>query len=386
MTLFLLKKNTLLKATCLLLFAAFFLNTYALCGTPETIIKIGILSGKKRVHLKSYGKLEVVDINTLEAIKLKAGRDYALEAASEGIKIGDKVLGCQVRFVSRNRKEMLTVNGRRYRDTVMIKKTTEGLTAINELGLDGYLFGVLPVEISPDWPLESLKAQAVVSRTYVMNNMGKYESRGYDLSSDIFSQIYRGVEVENPKSNQAVTETVGQVLTYKGNLAAAYFFSSCGGYTANVKEVWGDDIPYMRGVSCPYCKDSPRYRWEKKVTPGLIKDTLNKKGYSIGKVRGINFISRTDSGRIKDMEIVHSGGRTTINGHKFRMSVGPNIIKSTMMSIDRTKEKFLFYGRGWGHGVGMCQWGAKGQADRGRNYKEILNFYFPGTKVKKWAY
>ncbi len=384
------KKYNLVK-----IFPAFFLliwlvkvpaRVYSLSGTPETIIKVGILSGKKRVHIKSYGKLEVVNINTLDFVRLKAGTDYMVEAAAEGIKVGDKILGNEVRFVSLSRKEMLTVNGQRFRDTIMIKKTKEGLTAINELGLDGYLFGVLPVEVSPAWPIESLKAQAVVSRTYVMNNLGKYKSKGYDLSSDIFSQMYKGVEVENPKSNRAVSETAGRVLTYNGNLARAYFYSSCGGYTAEIKEVWGNDILYMRGVTCPYCKDSPRYRWEKKISPSLIKEKLNKKGYNVGEVEDIKFLSRTASGRIKEMEIIHSAGKISLRGHKFRMAVGPNIVMSTMMSIDRSKENFLFYGRGWGHGAGMCQWGAKGQAERGRSYKDILEFYFPGTKVKKWAY
>ncbi|MEA3506523.1 MAG: SpoIID/LytB domain-containing protein, partial [Elusimicrobiota bacterium] len=311
---------------------------------------------------------------------------YPVEASAEGIDIAGQSLSDLMRIVSRDGDEFLTVNGRWYRDTVIIKKTAGGLTAINELGIDGYLFGVLPVEVSPGWPIESLKAQAVVSRTYVVNNIGKYENDGYDLSSDVFSQMYRGVEVENSKSNRAVAETAGRVLTYKGDLAKAYFFSSCGGYTASSKEVWGNDIPYMRGVTCPYCKDSPRYRWEEKVSPATIKEALNKRGYNIGDVKDIEFLSRADSGRIRDMVIVHSGGKTAITGHKFRMAVGPNIIKSTMMSIDRSKKNFLFYGRGWGHGAGMCQWGAKGQAEAGKSYKDILKFYFPGTEVKKWAY
>ncbi|MFC2048897.1 hypothetical protein ACFLR5_01595, partial [Elusimicrobiota bacterium] len=109
-------------------------------------------------------------------------------------------------------------------------------------------------------------------------------------------------------------------------------------------------------------------------------------GYGIGDIKKIKFLSRTKSGRVDIMRIYHTEGKLELTGHRFRMAVGPDKIKSTMFSIDRARPDFLFYGRGWGHGVGMCQWGAKGMAERGKSYKKILNKYYPGTKVVKWKY
>jgi stage II sporulation protein D len=142
----------------------------------------------------------------------------------------------------------------------------------------------------------------------------------------------------------------------------------------------------MRGNACRYCKGSHQYKWENSITPEAMKIKLNKKGYKVGEIKKLKLLSRTDSGRIDDMYVIHSKGKLKISGHKFRMVIGPNVIKSTLMAVKQSKKKYDFYGRGWGHGLGMCQWGAKGLAERGRSYKNILKFYFPGTKVKKWKY
>ncbi|MGM0441636.1 MAG: SpoIID/LytB domain-containing protein [Elusimicrobiota bacterium] len=360
---------------------------FALSRVPKTIIKVGFLTGENEIHVKNYSKFEAVDINTSEKEILEPGKNYTVQKSGDGLSVGELKFGSVIRFVSADDTEYIRINGRRYRDTVIIRKAENGtLTAVNELGVDGYLFGVLPVEVSPEWPIESLKAQAVVSRTFIMNNIGKYESKGYDLSADVFSQMYKGVEVENPSSNRAVRKTSGQVLTYNGELARAFFFSSCGGYTSNIKNVWGSYLPYMKGVTCGYCRDSPRYRWEKRISPSVLQGKLKKKGYDIGKIKDIKFLSRTSSGRIDELLLIHSKGRTALTGHSFRMAIGPDIIKSTLMSIKRDEKKFSFYGRGWGHGVGMCQWGAKGMAEEGYKYDDILRFYFPGTQIEKWAY
>ncbi len=353
---------------------------------PETIISVGILDGQQRIHVKSDENFKVVDILTLDSVKLKHNQDYVVTPIVDGLKVGNLKFSSGVRFIPGKNNTFIRINGKRYRDTVIVKNVSNALTVINELGIDGYLFGVLPVEVSPKWHIEALKAQAVVSRTYVLNNLGKYSKKGYDLSSDIFSQVYRGVEVENPSTNEAVSNTGGMVLTYKNELARAYFHSCCGGYTADIKNVWGNFIEYMQGVTCPYCKNSHQYYWNVTITPADIKQKLNSKGYMVGDIKDIKFLFRTGSGRIQDMYIIHSKGKLKITCHHFRMAVGPNIIKSTLLTIDRSKPEFYFHGRGWGHGVGMCQWGAKALAERGKSYRGILKFYMPGVKVKRWSY
>ncbi len=362
-------------------------SLHSFSRVPETIVKVGFLTEVDRIQVKNYVKIKAVDISTGEKKFLSPGKNYVFQKGREGLKFGEFQLGNLVRLIPVQDTEFIRINGRRYRDNIIIQQNDDGtLTAINELGVDGYLFGVLPVEVSPNWPIESLKAQAVVSRTFVMNNIDKYAHKGYGLSADVFSQVFRGGEVENPTTNRAVKETSGEVLSYNADLARGYFFSSCGGYTADVKNVWGSGIPYMEGVTCGYCKDSPRYRWNKTVSPENLKMKLNSDGYNIGEIEDIKFLSRTSSGRIDEMLIIHSLGRTALTGHSFRMVIGPDIIKSTLMSLDRDKPEFSFYGRGWGHGVGMCQWGAKGMAEKGYNYRKILKFYFPEIRVEKLTY
>ncbi|MBN2406758.1 MAG: SpoIID/LytB domain-containing protein [Elusimicrobia bacterium] len=372
----------------ILLFFVIFLGKVTGSGRiSETIIKVGILSGQDRIHVKCNEKFRATDIFSMDALELEPEKDYVVTVSDGGLKIGEKnTFGKIVRFYSNKKNSFIRINGRRYRDTVLATNDKGKVTVINELGLDGYLFGVLPVEVSPEWPLEALKAQAIVSRTYVLNNLGKYDSKGYDLSSDIFSQMYRGVEVENSATNRAVTETIGFVLTYEGKLAKAYFHSSCGGFTEDIKKVWGSAFKYMEGVTCPYCKDSPRYHWEVDVSPELIKQKMNAEGYNIGDVEDIKFLSRTDSGRVDDMVIKYEGGQQVLSGHRFRMAIGPNVIKSTLMSIERSRPAFHFYGRGWGHGIGMCQWGSKGMAEKGKSFNKILKFYFPHTRIDRWSY
>jgi len=379
-------KNLIIPALVFIISILSAANSLSSGRIPETIVKVSILDGQNEVHIKSDGAYKAVDMRTMRCRKYHSGKDYIVTPeGNDGVRIEDKTFSAEVRFVPLS-NDFIRINGRRYRDTVLIQNTNGRLTVINELGVDGYLFGVLPVEVSPKWPIEALKAQAVVSRTYVMNNLGKYGKKGYDLSSDVFSQMYRGVEAEHPETNRAVKETSGMVLTYKGKLAKAYFHSSCGGYTENIQKVWGNAVDFMKGITCPYCKDSPRYHWEKNIEPEFIQSRLAKAGYTVGKIKNIKFKSRTKSGRIDLMEIIHSLGTLEITGHKFRMAIGPDIIKSAMMAIDRNKNKFSFYGRGWGHGIGMCQWGARGLAERGSSFRNILKFYFPGTKVKKWVY
>jgi stage II sporulation protein D len=386
------KKMKKTIAIFLIILYAISVASFAGFKTPETIVRVGFLHSESSIHVKCEAGFSVVDLFSLDKGKFKKDTDYVVQPGnddqtdSESLKIGDKIYNKLIRLVPGKSSVFLRINGRRYRDTVIVKNENGQLTVINELGLDGYLLGVLPVEVSPAWPIESLKAQAIVSRTYVLNNLGKYSQKGYDVSADVFSQMYRGVEVEKPQTTHAVYETAGIVLMNGGKFAKSYFHSCCGGYTENVENVWGNTIKYLKSVTCPYCKNSHQYYWSRGVSPEEIKWKLNMKGYLTGDIKDIKFRSRNDSGRIGDMIIIHSKGKLKISGHRFRMAMGPSVIKSTLMSIERKKEKFHFYGRGWGHGVGMCQWGAKGLAEKGKDYKKILKYYLPGNKISKIKY
>ncbi|MEE9316373.1 MAG: SpoIID/LytB domain-containing protein [bacterium] len=354
---------------------------------PETIIRIGILENVYSANISADGGFEVIDLGTGKKVRLKSSSIYLVLSTSKGIRIGNKIFSPSLRFNSLSDGEMLRVNGRRYRDGIKISLNNKGnLNVINELGVEGYIYGVMTREVSPEWPIEALKAQAVVSRTYVMKNLGKYDKQGFDLSATITSQVYGGGESEDPRTSKAVDLTQGEVVTYKGELIKSFFHSNCGGHTEDVTNVWEGEgrLPYLKGVVCPFCKKTHQYYWEKTIKKKMLEQKLNEKGYNVEDIKKIKILGRSSSGRVTYLKIYHQRGRLKIKASRFRMVMGPNLIKSTLFAMEHIGNRIKFYGRGWGHGVGMCQWGAKGMAERRANYRQILRYYYPKTKIEKW--
>ena len=354
---------------------------------PETIIRVGILENVYSFNIGADGGFEVIDLGTGRRVKLQSNNIYLVLSTSKEIRIGDKMFGPSLRFNSLSDNEMLRVNGRRYRDGIKVSLNSKGnLNVINELGVEGYLYGVMTREVSPEWSIEALKAQAVVSRTYVMKNLGKHDKEGFDLSATITSQVYGGGEAEDPRTSKAVDLTRGEVITHKGELIKSFFHSNCGGYTEDVTNAWeGEErLPYLKGRACYFCKGSHQYYWEKTIEKKVLEEKLNENGYDVGEIEKIKILDRNSSGRVTYLKIYHQRGHLKIRASTFRMAMGPNLIKSTLFAMEHMGNRIKFYGRGWGHGVGMCQWGAKGMAERGANYRQILRYYYPETKIEKW--
>jgi stage II sporulation protein D len=239
--------------------------------------------------------------------------------------------------------------------------------------------------------MEALKAQAVAARTYVMHDMKKHASEGYDVCATTHCQVYRGKQKEHTRTNQAVDATKGEYLTYKGKTILSLFHASGGGYTENSEYVWGKREPYLRGV--PDYNESP---WEVNVTLDKLASVLKARGKSVGDIREIKLsklekqpvkaVDRGVSGRVRTMTIVGENGSVQVSGNDMRSMLG---LKSTLFDIDkRTFEEkesgsFTIKGYGFGHGLGMSQWGAKAMADKKKDYKEILKHYYSGTDIKK---
>ena len=161
---------------------------------PETIIRVGVLVGVKSFNINCEGKYYIYDINTGRQSNIEPMNDYLVKPGSKGISIDGKKFGASVRLIAQENGSFLRINGRRYRDNIIINSKEGKCTVINEIGLEDYLYGILPSEVNAGWNIEALKAQAVVSRTYVLKNLHKHEKDGFDVCTETHCQVYGGVE------------------------------------------------------------------------------------------------------------------------------------------------------------------------------------------------
>jgi stage II sporulation protein D len=217
-------------------------------------------------------------------------------------------------------------------------------------------------------------------------NLDTHSARSYDVSSDVFSQVYGGQTSESTATNKAVDDTCGQVLVDRqGVPVEAFFHSSCGGQTENPRYVWkgiNDPPAYLAGVKDAYCQDDPYLNWHVQLNASLIRRRLRRVGVWLGDIQKINLAKISPSGRAWAIEVISNKGKALIPGNRFRMAVGPEVLRSTLVTkVQKVGRAFRFEGHGWGHGVGFCQWGARGRALAGQSYKEILQAYYPQTRL-----
>jgi len=335
-----------------------------------------------------------------------------------------------------NVANMLEFNNTKYRGSISVLSQTDGkFTVINDVKLDEYLYSVVGSEVNPTWHMEALKAQAVAARNYTIINMGKHNGNGFDLCSTTHCQAYKGYSKEHERTNIAVEETKNRLLYYGEKLATTFYHSSSGGHTENSENVWNDEIPYIRGVDDPFSLGSPNDSWILELDKGEIKKKLEENNMNIGDIIDINIIETSEFGRALKVEFSGTKGKVVLEKEKVRYLFGTSSLKSIWYNIktdsdiniydvttDSIKVKrpaglsiisttgqrtvkpanekisikglfnvanyniipynYIFDGKGWGHGLGMSQYGAKGMAESGYNYVEILEYYYTGTKVK----
>lgn len=283
-----------------------------------------------------------------------------------------------------SQKSILRLDKRTYRDVLEFSlAANHKLQIVNELDLEDYLRGVLPSETNPNWKENALKAQAVVSRTYALFKMIENRGESFAVSSDILSQVYGGVTSEKPSTNLAIEETAGEILVYKGKIFPAFFHSTCGGATTKTENAWPiKPHPALRGGSCGFCNESQHYRWKANFTENELIAALKKTGRPVTAIRKFDAEDIDESGRPRFFVIEHPAGKIKIPANDFRLAVSPMKMKSVFIQrIVRDGDIFQFVGRGWGHGVGMCQYGDKKMAELGYNYRQILDYYFPGSEI-----
>lgn len=278
----------------------------------------------------------------------------------------------------------IQVNGKSYRGWIELRKKKNGLLrVVNDLDIEDYLRGVVASEIPYDWEFEALKAQAVASRTYALYQKRKAGKRAYHILASVNSQVYAGKSGERETAARAVRETEGIVITYNGQAIPAFYHSSCGGHTENASELWDLDQPYLRGVACECQRISKYGAWEKRVSRARLVAALAGRGYGVNAIDSVSINGITRAGRARELTIGSSGGTINIPAEKFRAAVGYSAIPSVFFEIELSGRDIVISGRGLGHGVGLCQWGAREMAQRGLDYQSILRHYYPGTRLMK---
>ena len=316
----------------------------------------------------------------------------------------------------------VTYKGKRYRGELIVTRGDGGLLVVNRLGVESYLRGVVPLEIGNRQPGEeaAVEAQAVAARSYTYIHMAEAGNRGFDMYGSIQDQAYGGVDAEKPMSDAAVASTRDMVLKFAGRIINTPYHSTCGGRTATLREVWWrqSDQPYLRpvsdqvpGTSSYYCDVSPRFRWTATFTGEQLRNTLEKylasvtpaaepavsppaslPRTSLGRILSFRIDGRTQSDRVASVSIQTERGNYVVRGNDVRFVLRPpsgGLLSSTYFTAESTPDgsggigSLVIKGGGYGHGIGMCQWGAIGRARAGQDYRTILTTYYQGTTVSR---
>jgi stage II sporulation protein D len=265
------------------------------------------------------------------------------------------------------------INDRWYRGRTRILRMGAGVTALNLVDLEQYLYSVVGGEAIPSWPLEALKSQAVAARTYAIYKSNTSGNRFYDLDTTTRTQVYKGMESEFTSTHEAVNATRDQILTYNGKVILAVFHSSSGGHTENVEDVWNSALPYLRGV-VDYDQVAPVFQWSKSFSASELGRLIG----GVGVVRSLDPRRITPRGRIIQLRVVGDRGSKLVSDDQLRQALD---LRSTLFTVSENNNTFQIDGRGFGHGIGLSQWGAFGLASQGETYDRILTHYYQNAQL-----
>ena len=274
--------------------------------------------------------------------------------------------------------------GRRYRGQF---STTADGSVVNTVPLEQYLYSVVSREMPSTWPQQALQAQAIVARTFVLQRSTPH--RAYDVVPSEADQVYTGIDAETAATTAAVDSTAGQVLRYGDDFAQVMYSSCCGGHTESNADAWGGSpLAYLGGVGCTYCTDSPWYRWTHNLPVQQLRDALAARSAQIGDVRDVALDPPDSSGRMRFATVTGTQGSVRLKGGDLRRALGTRTLPSLLVKRfglepqpAQAEPALIIEGAGLGHGVGLCQWGARGYARAGATARQILALYYPGTSI-----
>ncbi|HEY9751872.1 MAG TPA: SpoIID/LytB domain-containing protein [Coleofasciculaceae cyanobacterium] len=350
-------------------------------------LRVGIQSGSEQVKVGSSTKAVVRD-GTGRPLGEIAAMNAFMAKSDQGKVVLDRWQSGQI-WVEPAAGGYVFIGDRWYRGRALVIPTSKGLTAVNYVDLEHYLYSVLGGEMSGTWPQEALKAQAVAARSYALYSRQRAANAPFDLGDTAAWQVYRGISDESVGTQAAVNATRDQVLTYQGQIIEAVFHSSAGGCTENVEDVWVQPLPYLRSVKEPFTEKSPVAQWTQTFSQSELSNLIA----DVGTVLSLQPEKTTACGRVVSMRVEGDKGRRVISGDTLREALN---LKSTLFVITpqtaTTASKsvtasasvlFQVSGRGFGHGLGLSQWGAHNLANQGATYQQILMFYYTNTQLAK---
>lgn len=372
--------NKMKKILLLAIFLVFLpLNIFAKEDYDKIDIKVGkSLSAGESLKVKSKSNLKVVTSDE-QVINNTNNKEINIKFDGKNINLNGK--NFKLNNFPQNGAFLISSDSpiyvdkikRNYGGAISFRVNNKKLDIVNRVEMDEYLKGVLPKEMSPSFPMESLKAQALCSRSFAINNYNKFIKNGYNLDDTTRSQVYYGKDVEEKTTNKAVEETIGQVIKYDGKVAETIFCASSGGYTVASSEAWGgNSVPYLISKEDPYSV----HPWKYELKNSDLKKLNLSDVFSVS-------LDYNNSNRVNNLTFSTSKGDVKIKATDFRKKIGNTIIKSTLFDVNVIGNKVFVSGKGYGHGVGMSQYGAVEMAKKGNNYKDIIEFYFPGTNIEK---
>lgn len=375
-----------------------------------------------------------IDITELE-VALQNGKVVFLKSGNPISNLSLEISPEKPVYIS-SKSGIIFFEGKQYRGNIGLfpDLSKKGMTAINELNLEEYLYGVIPLEMAPSWPMEALKAQAVAARTFAVYNINKWAKYGFDLTANSSDQVYGGYDCESPRTNQAVELTRGEIIYYKDKPVLAFFHSNSGGFTEDFKDWYTQELPYLKSKKDLFSEEVADV-WEKNFSFEELGNYLKTMGFDPGDITDFIISERSSTGRVKKVIIKGTKGEKSFSSNEIRNLLS---LKSTLFEVNKniTTERQIYaitgngifslngfdasdkvyieskngknslsdllniyimgkdtinkleaasgikiIGRGWGHGIGMSQWGARVMAEKGYNYKDILSFYYTGVTI-----
>lgn len=349
---------------------------------PSKTVRVLIAENSKSAYLKHSGRVNIYTQDLSKKYKIsQAGTVSVKPHKNSQVQVGTLISAKPI-IVEPIGGATIELNKNKYTGKFKIVPGNGTFNIIELTPLEEYLYGVLPYEMHHTWAPEALKAQAVAARTYTLKSIEKKADESFDLYSDVRSQMYKGSGQVYDSVKQAVDQTRGLVLSYKGELFYTYYHGNCGGGTDHV-HIWNEkapDIKPLTGASCKFDAHSKSYTWKMDIAKSSAEKFARSKGLK-GTLKSIKVSKKTSSGRANLLTLKTSQGSKQVRCADFRAATGIRSCKLTVVTTGTTKVHLE--GRGYGHGIGMCQDGAHGMAKQNYNYKQILKHYYPGSTLSQ---